>query len=210
MLTKIKICGLTRLCDIEAVNAAKPEYIGFVFAESRRRITPEQAAELRAKLSPDIIPVGVFVNETPDNISSLVNAGIIGAVQLHGDENEAYIAKLKALTDKPIIKAVSVLKSGDLQKWADTCADCLLLDNKGGGSGQPFDWDLIGEVKKPFFLAGGLTIENIGAAIMKTNPFAVDISSGVETNGLKDNEKIMSIIRKIRNISYTQNRNAYI
>jgi phosphoribosylanthranilate isomerase len=199
MLTKIKICGVTRLCDLDAVNAAQPEYIGFVFAESRRKVTPSQAAELRAKLSPDIISVGVFANEARDNILSLVRSGIIGAIQLHGEETEQYIENIKALTDKPVIKAVSVSKPGDAQKWADTCADYLLLDNKTGGTGQPFDWNLIGEVKKPFFLAGGLTITTIEAAILTIIPFAVDISSGVETHGLKDGEKIRTIIRRIQN-----------
>ena len=198
-MVKIKICGLSRLCDIEAVNESKPEYIGFVFAESRRRVAYEQAEKLRTKLSPDIIPVGVFVNETPANIISLVRCGIISAIQLHGDENEAYIESIKKLTDKPIIKAVSLLKPGDAQTWVDTNADYLLLDNKGGGTGQSFDWDLIGVIKKPFFLAGGLNIQNIKSAILKTNPFAVDISSGVETDGIKDREKIISIIRGIRN-----------
>ena len=200
MTAKIKICGLTRLCDIEAVNAAKPQYIGFVFAESKRRVTPKQAEELRENLSPDIIPVGVFVNETIENIISLVRSGVIGAIQLHGDEPEEYIEKLKALTDTPVIKAVSVLKPGDVQKFENTCADYLLLDNKSGGTGQIFNWNLIGEVSKPFFLAGGLNIENIKSAIKKINPFAVDISSGVETSGLKDKEKIMSIISMIRSI----------
>lgn len=200
MTTKIKICGLTRLCDIEAVNAAKPEYIGFVFAESKRRVTPKQAEELRENLSPDIIPVGVFVNETIENIISLIRSGVIGAVQLHGNEPEEYIKKLKELTDTPIVKAVSVVKTGDVQKFEKTCADYLLLDNKSGGTGQIFNWNLIGEVNKPFFLAGGLNIENIKSAIQKTNPFAVDISSGVETSGLKDKEKIMSIISMIRSI----------
>ena len=193
---------MSRLCDIEAVNSAKPEYIGFVFAESRRRVTPEQAAELRAKLSPDIIPVGVFANEAIENIISLVRCGIIGAVQLHGDETEQYIEKVKSLTSKPVIKAVSVMKAGDVQKRADSCADYLLLDNKTGGTGQAFDWDLIGKVKKPFFLAGGLNIQNIQSAVVKINPFAADVSSGVETGGLKDAEKTEKIISIIRSLRY--------
>ena len=198
-MTKIKICGLSRINDIEAVNTAKPEYIGFVFAESRRKVTPLQAKELRMKLSPDIIPVGVFVNETIDNIVSIVRSGIIDVIQLHGDETEEYLREIKELTEKPIIKAVSVSKIGDVQKFTDTHADYLLLDNKSGGTGKAFDWDLIGEINRPFFLAGGLNIENINSAITKTNPFAVDISSGVEADGLKDKDKIVSIVRSIRN-----------
>ena len=199
-MTKIKICGMTRPCDIEAANAAKPDYIGFVFAKSKRRVEPEQAARLRSRLSADIVAVGVFADEAPENIASLLRLGIIGAAQLHGGEEEAYIKKLKTLTSMPIIKAVSVLKAGDVQKWAESCADYLLLDGKEGGSGGAFDWELIGEAKKPFFLAGGLNIENIEAAIKKTSPFAVDISSGIETNGLKDEKKIKSIISIIRRI----------
>ena len=197
-MTRIKICGLSRVCDIESVNQAKPEYIGFVFAESRRKVTPEQAKELRMKLSPDIIPVGVFVNEKPEVIVSIVKSGIIDIIQLHGDETEEYIKEIKDLTGKPIIKAVSVVKAGDVQKFADTKADFLLLDNKSGGTGQAFDWDLIGEVDKPFFLAGGLNIKNVGLAISQTNPYAVDISSGVEVDGLKDKDKIISIVRNLR------------
>ena len=199
-MAKIKICGLSRLCDIEAVNEGKPEYIGFVFAESRRQVSPAQAEQLRAKLSADIIPVGVFVNETPTNIISLVRSGVISAVQLHGDENEAYIENIKRLAGKPIIKAVPILKPGDAQAWADTNADYLLLDNKHGGTGQAFDWDLIGELNKPFFLAGGLNMQNIEAAVQQVSPYAVDVSSGVEIGGLKDREKIISIIRSIRRI----------
>ena len=198
-MVKIKICGLSRLCDIEAVNESKPEYMGFVFAESRRQVTPGHAEELRAKLSPDITPVGVFVNEAIENVLRLIQNGIIDAIQLHGAEDEEYIKKLKESTNKPVIKAVSVERVGDVQKWIQTSADYLLLDNKNGGTGQAFDWHLIGELKKPFFLAGGLNSQNIKSAILTTSPFAVDISSGVETDGVKDKEKISSIIRRIRN-----------
>lgn len=198
-MVKIKICGLSRMCDIDAVNAAKPDYIGFVFAESRRRVTIEQAAELKSKLSPDIIPVGVFVNETPEMIASLTECGVISVVQLHGNEDEKYIARIKFMTGVPVIKAVTILKSGDAHEWKQSCADYLLLDNKGGGTGQSFDWNLIGKIQKPFFLAGGLNINNIQSAIEQTNPFAVDISSGVETDGFKDGGKIKSIIRRIQN-----------
>ena len=198
-MVKIKICGLSRLCDIDAANDAKPEYIGFVFAESRRKITPQLAFDLRKKLDPDIIPVGVFVNEAPENIVSLITRGIIDVIQLHGSENGEYIDRLKALTDKPIIKAVAVLNEGAAQKWAETSADYLLLDGKDGGKGQSFDWDLIGKVDKPFFLAGGLCRENIAAAMEKVKPFAVDVSSGVETDGFKDPAKISEFIRMVRN-----------
>ena len=198
-MVKVKICGLSRPCDIDAVNAEKPEYVGFVFAESHRKVTPQLAFDLRKMLDSGIIPVGVFVNEDPEYIVSLARQGIIGVIQLHGSENEEYICGLKALTDKPVIKAVAVLNDGDAQKWAKTSADYLLLDGKAGGGGQSFDWDLIGKVEKPFFLAGGLCRENIGSALEKVKPFAVDASSGVETYGLKDPAKIREFIRMVRN-----------
>ncbi|MCL2141560.1 MAG: phosphoribosylanthranilate isomerase [Methanimicrococcus sp.] len=190
------------MCDIEAVNAFSPDYIGFVFAKSPRRVTPDQAADLRKRLSPNIIPVGVFVNEPIDSIMELIRSDVIEIIQLHGNETEEYVEKMKEMCENPIIKAVSVTAAGDVQRWENTCADYLLLDNKTGGTGESFDLRLIGNTKKPFFLAGGLNVENIEAAIQKTNPFAVDISSGVETDGLKDGEKIekiISIVRRIRN-----------
>jgi len=197
-MTKVKICGLLRPCDIEAVNTEKPDYIGFVFAESRRKVTLTQAAELKKLLSPDIIPVGVFVNEPIENILSLVSEGIIDVIQLHGLEGETYMQKLKLLTDKLVIKAIAVQSKGDVQKWSGSAADYLLLDHKGGGTGQSFDWDMIGEVDKPYFLAGGLRLENITEAIRKTTPYAVDVSSGVENEGFKDPAKIKEFIRRVR------------
>jgi len=198
-MVKVKVCGLSRPGDIESVNIWKPDYIGFVFASSRRNVTPVQAFELRRKLCSDIIPVGVFVDEPVENILSLVRDGVIDVIQLHGSENEEYIQKIKLLTGKQVIKAVSVQKKGDVQEWTETAADYLLLDNKGGGTGEKFDWDLIGETDKPYFLAGGLNTDNITEAIVKTAPFAVDVSSGVETDGMKDPVKIKKIIRMVRN-----------
>ena len=197
-MVKIKICGLTRLCDVDAVNAEKPDYVGFVFANSRRKVTPAQGMELRNKLASGIIPVGVFVNEATKNILPLVQNGVIKMVQLHGTESEEYIMKLKKLTTVPIIKAISVQHSGDVQKLASTAADYLLLDSKGGGTGKAFDWNLIGKTDKPYFLAGGLNEANIINAIIQTNPFAVDVSSGVETDGQKDPAKINDFIRRVR------------
>jgi len=198
-LVKVKICGLSRLADIHAVNEEKPEYIGFVFAESRRNVSPRLASDLRKKLSPGIIPVGVFVDETIENIVSLAWGGVIDVIQLHGSEDEEYIVKLKTMTGRPVIKAVAIMNEGDAQKWAKTSADYLLLDGKIGGRGQRFDWDLIGKIDKPFFLAGGLNLKNIGTALEKVKPFAVDVSSGVETDGVKDHAKIREFIRMVRN-----------
>ncbi|MCL2253386.1 MAG: phosphoribosylanthranilate isomerase [Lachnospiraceae bacterium] len=198
---KVKICGLSRITDIEAVNNEKPDYIGFVFAESKRKITPEKAAELRSLLSPKILSVGVFVNEAMEKIISLYQNNVINIIQLHGQENEQYIKELKSLTNAPIIKAVSIKLKGDAQKYNNSSADYLLLDHLSGGTGQTFNWDLIGETGKPYFLAGGLNINNVREAILKTNLFAVDVSSGVETNGFKDAAKIkdfMEVINEYR------------
>ena len=132
LVTRIKICGLTRPCDIDAVNEIKPEYIGFVFANSRRKVELRQALDLRRKLHSDIIPVGVFVNELAENVVSVVKSGAIDIIQLHGAEDEQYIARLKEMTDAPIIKAIAVQKKGDAQKWEESVADYLMLDNGGG------------------------------------------------------------------------------
>ncbi|MCL2387891.1 MAG: phosphoribosylanthranilate isomerase [Defluviitaleaceae bacterium] len=200
----IKICGLSRLCDINAVNDAKPDYVGFVFAESRRKVTPQQAQELRSALRKDITAVGVFVNETIENILQLLRDDIIEAIQLHGAEDEQFIKTLKAAiiaTGKPapIIKAVSVQKEGDAQKWQSSTADYLLLDHKSGGTGESFDWNLIGTVTKPFFLAGGLTPQNVTTAIKTITPYAVDTSSGVEiSSGIKCPSKITHFIAEAK------------
>jgi phosphoribosylanthranilate isomerase len=196
-MSKIKICGLTRMEDIIAVNENKPAYIGFVFAESRRKVSRGQARELRAALDKKIIPVGVFVNEEIENILVLLRDEIIDAIQLHGAEDESYIKELKEKTDAPIIKAVSIQKAGDAQRWENSAADYLLLDHKGGGTGEAFDWNLIGKVDKPFFLAGGLSPENVGEAIKKISPFAVDVSSGVEANKIKCAKKIKNFVEAV-------------
>ncbi|MCL2884899.1 MAG: phosphoribosylanthranilate isomerase, partial [Oscillospiraceae bacterium] len=164
-MTKIKICGLSRPADIDCVNELCPDYIGFVFAgSSRRHVTSEQAQALRARLCAGITPVGVFVNEPMENILALINSKTIDAVQLHGDEDKDYIVKLKSLTDVPIIKAVPVRRAGDVQHWQTSAADYLLLDAPGGGTGQGFDWDAVGSTNKPFFLAGGLSPQNVTSA----------------------------------------------
>ena len=196
-MTKIKICGLIRMADIKIVNQFMPDYIGFVFAKSLRQITLGQAMEMRRSLCSGIIPVGVFVDETPENIFIAIKKGIIEIIQLHGSENDEYIQNLKKLTNKPIIKAITIEKKGDAQAWENTAADFLLLDGKNAGSGKAFDWDLIESVKKPFFLAGGLNPKNVGEAIKKISPYAVDVSSGVESNGMKDHIKIKLFMQNI-------------
>lgn len=196
---KIKICGLFRDCDIDYVNEAKPDFIGFVFAKSRRQVSMEWAEAMRPKLRSEITPVGVFVNESLANVAQLLNNNIIEMAQLHGDENEHYIQELKSLTNKPIIKAVRVLSHDDIDTAQHTVADFLLLDNGTGGTGESFDWSLVSKVTKHFFLAGGLKDDNIEQAILATSPYAVDLSSGVETGGLKDKDKILEIVRRMRN-----------
>ena len=161
-MTKIKICGLSRLCDIDYVNELKPDYVGFVFAKSRRGITREHAITLRMNLNPEIPVVGVFANE--------------------------------------IIQAYSIQTGEDVRKACRSLADYILLDHGAGGTGQTFDWDLIGKIDRPWFLAGGLNPDNVAEAVKKRNPFGLDISSGVETDGFKDRQKIERCIRRIRHV----------
>lgn len=201
-MTKIKVCGLSRERDIDAVNRCRPDYVGFVMAESRRRVSPEMAERLKARLDPGIKAVGVFVNEDIHLIADLYMADIIDTVQLHGDEDTDYICTLKRAIPAPVIKAIRVNSRQQIYEAQGMPADLLLLDTynqeKYGGSGQSFDWSLIPVLSKRFFLAGGLNISNIGAAIQAVSPCAVDISSGVETDGLKDEDKIREIITMIR------------
>lgn len=201
-MTQIKICGLTTIRDIEAVNRWNPDYIGFVFAKSRRKVTLEQANSLKERLNPDISAVGVFVNEKIKTIVDLVNAGTIHMVQLHGDETQKYIKELKTYMNCPIIKAISVQSSEDIIRSEELTSEYLLLDSyqkeQYGGNGITFDHSLIPDLKKPYFLAGGLNINNISNAIKSNQPYGVDISSGVETNGIKDESKIKEIIELIR------------
>ena len=199
-MVKIKICGLKRLEDIEIVNKYKPDYIGFVFADSKRKVSHNLASELKDNLNPDIIPVGVFVDASQDEILDLFDKGIIEAAQLHGSEDEAYIADLKDKTDNKlkIINAVEMSEDVDLDNYVATQADFLLLDS-GKGSGKTFDWRLIGKnLDKEFFLAGGLSIANICRAIEEFKPYAVDLSSSLETDGNKDENKIKEIMEVIR------------
>ena len=162
-MTKIKLCGLSRPCDIEAANELKPDYIGFVFApKSRRYVTYKKAEELKSLLSPDIEAVGVFVNEPPQNVATLLKKGIIDIAQLHGDEDEDYIAELRLLTDKPIIKAFRIKTANDIKIVEQSTADDILLDS-GAGTGTVFDWELLKSIQRPYFLAGGLDARNVAS-----------------------------------------------
>ena len=249
-MTKVKICGLRRREDIEAVNRLKPEYIGFVFYEkSRRNVTEEEAMAMRKALDPDIISVGVFVDAEPELILRLVKKGIISVAQLHGHETEEYIEKLKkkiekdcrgyddhspeggGISPKPeddikvreaepehekgfeyekdfeperefkVMKAFLIRFEKDLQAARETKADYILFDN-GLGSGETFNWEILKDFRKPYFLAGGLTDANVTGAIQRLSPYAVDISSGVETDGYKDPDKIKSFIDAVRRKNY--------
>ena len=198
---RIKLCGLTRPCDIEAANELKPDYIGFVFAQkSRRYVSAQRASELKKLLHPDILAVGVFVDESPDVIAGLLNSGIIEIAQLHGGENEAYIKKLRKLTDKPIWKAFRIDGFGDIAAAQESSADLVLLDSGSGGMGKTFDWSLIQALERPYFLAGGMRIDNVKAAIEALNPYGVDVSSGIETDGGKDRKKMKEFVCSVRTV----------
>lgn len=198
-MVKIKICGLKRLEDIGIVNKYKPDYIGFVFADSKRKVSHKLASELKSNLDSEIISVGVFVDASQEEILELYDNGIIDMAQLHGHEDENYIASLKEKTNSKlqVINAIEMSEGIDLNEYANTQADYLLLDS-GKGSGKTFDWRLIRkDLKKEFFLAGGLDISNICQAIREFEPYAVDLSSSLETDGFKDENKIKEIMEVI-------------
>ena len=199
--TRIKICGLTRLEDIDAVNELKPEYVGFVFAKSRRQITKEHAVTLRRYLDPEIQAVGVFVNELPAIVAGYLEEGVIDLAQLHGNESEEYIHSLRFRTGGELIKAFSIKTPEDVKRALRSPADYILLDQGAGGTGETFDWDLVPPVKRPFFLAGGLAPENLRTAIAKLHPWAVDISSSLETDGKKDPAKICRLSKMLKQIN---------
>ncbi len=196
-MSKVKICGLFRTEDIQAANKYKPDFVGFVFAKSRRQVTEEQAAAFKALLDPEIRAVGVFVDAKITQIVRLVKARTIDIVQLHGNEDEAYINELRNLVDCEIIKAVKVTDIASVEQCQSCSADYLLLDNAVAGSGEAFDWTYLKACKRPFFLAGGIGPENIKQAL-EINPYAVDLSSGAETDGVKDANKIRLLVEAVR------------
>ena len=198
-MVKIKICGIRRFEDINFVNKYKPDYIGFVFANSKRQVSHNHARDLKSKLSSDIVSVGVFVNAQIEEILELFDDGTIDIAQLHGVESEEYIKTLKERTNNKlkIIKAIEMSENSDLLKYDNSLADYLLLDS-GKGSGQTFDWRLIRkDLKKEFFLAGGINSSNVKQAILEFNPYAIDLSSSLETDGYKDEMKIKEIMEVI-------------
>ena len=199
---RIKICGLTRLEDIQAVNEAKPDFAGFIveFSKSRRNVTVEQLRALREKLDESILPVGVFVNAPVELPAQLLNEGTIALAQLHGQEDENYIRQLRIMTDQLLIKAFSIKTEADIKKAIRSEADYILLDQGAGGTGEIFDWSLVPAIKRPWFLAGGLGCENLESAIHLLHPWAVDLSSSVETGGHKDSDKILEAVYAVRSI----------
>ena len=197
-MTRIKICGLRRPEDIEAANEVRPDYIGFVFfSGSKRCVTAEEAGRLRKDLAPEIKAVGVFVDEAPEAVAELLNSGVIDIAQLHGSEDEEYLAELRKLTDKPLIRAFRVRTGEDLDAAEKSPADFVLLD-AGAGDGKTFDWDLLENFSRPCFLAGGLDPDNVREAIERCRPYAVDVSSGIETGGFKDETKMQAFVYTVR------------
>jgi len=196
--TELKICGLKRLEDIIAVNRHGADYAGFVFFEkSKRYVDPYKANELISLLRADIKPVGVFMDEPLDNVVRIARITGVELVQLHGHESEEYVEYVKRTLDRPVIKAYKASEEGALEKAAQSNADYVMIDS-GAGSGKKFDWSILKDFKRAYFLAGGLDPESVGEAIRMLEPFAVDVSSGVETDGIKDEKKIAEFINAVR------------
>ena len=199
--TQIKLCGLRREEDIRIVNEVMPEYAGFILAEGRRRsITPERMRELTSLLAPGILRVAVFLDQDPEWICLLAKQDLMDVIQLHGFESDDVIRMLQRRTGKKIIKVIRIDKEQDTGTVHEKAcpADLILLDHGAGGSGEAFDWSLAGAFSRDFILAGGLTPENVKEAIDIAHPFAVDVSSGVETNHVKDRKKVLRFIENVR------------
>lgn len=197
-MTAIKLCGLTSPEDIMTVNELRPEYAGFVFASwSRRYIPPDRAVELKSMLDPSVKAVGVFVDAEIGEVSELLDRGIIDMAQLHGSEDDEYIRRLSGISGKPVIKAFKIKTVDDLLPAKKSSADHILLDS-GAGTGNAFDWGLLKDIQRPYFLAGGLSLMNIDEALDTLCPYAVDVSSGIETCGIKDHEKMRQFVAKVR------------
>ena len=217
---KVKMCGISKVETIPAIVDAKPDYMGLVFAPSKRQVTVDQAKILVEELhrgyaqkygsdtehdkNDTIKTVGVFVNETVDNLVTIANEANLDAVQLHGDEDEAFIQSLKERTNVEVWKAVQIRSAADVEKWIDSSADMLLFDayhkDERGGTGEVFDWSSLDAFERPFMLAGGIDSTNVARAIRTVRPYGIDISSGIETNGVKDDEKITAFTKIVKSI----------
>ena len=218
---KVKMCGISKVETIPAIVDAKPDYMGLVFAPSKRQVTVDQAKILVEELhrgyakkygsdtehdkNGTIKTVGVFVNETVENLVTIANEANLDAVQLHGDEDEAFIQSLKERTNVEVWKAVQIRSAADAEKWIDSSADMLLFDayhkDERGGTGEVFDWSSLDEFERPFMLAGGIDSTNVARAIRTVRPYGIDISSGIEKEGVKDNEKIKAFTNIVRTIA---------
>lgn len=222
---KIKMCGISKVETIPAVVEAQPDYMGLVFAPSKRQVTVDQAKILVSELhkqyanrynrnviqwSNDVVQefiktVGIFVNETLDNLVTIATEVNLDAVQLHGDEDEAFIQSLKERTNVEVWKAVQIRSAADAEAWIDSSADMLLFDayhkDERGGMGEVFDWSCLDEFERPFMLAGGIDSTNVARAIRTVRPYGIDISSGIETEGVKDDEKIKAFTNIVRTIA---------
>jgi len=198
-MTQIKICGLRRMEDVECANRYLPNYVGFMFVPtSRRRITLKEAVEFRSQLLTYVQAVGVFQDQDLEEICKVADSGAIEVVQLHGSEDADFIRAVQKRTGLPVIKAFRVDSKESLLAAQDSPADFVLLDNGAGGTGEAFDWSLLEAFPHPYFLAGGLSPQNISEVIRKLAPYGVDVSSGVETDGFKDIQKIRGFIGRIR------------
>lgn len=198
-MMKVKFCGIKKIEDINMCNALVPDFIGFIFWDkSKRNISMDKAKELKLVLDKRIKVVGVFVDENIENIINFSNQNIMDIIQLHGNENNKYIKYLQDTTKKPIIKAFKIISHDDIINANESVADYVMLDN-GYGTGKSFDWNLIKNVKRDYFLAGGLNVNNVEEAITKLKPFAVDVSSGIETDGAKDELKMQEFLKIVRN-----------
>ena len=210
---KVKMCGISKVETIPAIVDAKPDYMGLVFAPSKRQVTVEQAKILIEELHKQCInhydikvvkTVGVFVNETLDNLVRIADTANLDAVQLHGDEDEAFIQSLKERTNVEVWKAIQIRTAADTEKWIDSSADMLLFDayhkDERGGTGEVFDWSSLDAFERPFMLAGGIDSTNVARAIRTVRPYGIDISSGIETNGMKDDKKITAFTKIVKSI----------
>lgn len=218
---KVKMCGISKVETIPAVVEAKPDYMGLVFAPSKRQVTVDQAKTLVEELhkqytkrynngaeqsnNDEIKTVGVFVNETLENLVTIATEANLDVVQLHGDEDEAFIQSLKERTNVEVWKAVQIRSAADAETWSDSSADMLLFDayhkDERGGTGEVFDWSSLDEFERPFMLAGGIDSTNVARAIRTVRPYGIDISSGIETDGVKDDEKIKAFTNIVRTIA---------
>ena len=210
---KVKMCGISKVETIPAIVDAKPDYMGLVFAPSKRQVTVEQAKILIEELHKQCInhydikvvkTVGVFVNETLDNLVRIADTANLDAVQLHGDEDEAFIQSLKERTNVEVWKAIQIRTAADTEKWIDSSAEMLLFDayhkDERGGTGEVFDWSSLDAFERPFMLAGGIDSTNVARAIRTVRPYGIDISSGIETNGMKDDKKITAFTKIVKSI----------